>query len=571
MSLNIIQRLVRRGDVFYFRRRVPKGYLSFFSFGAVVISLRTKDLTLALVRWSRVNQIVEQLFEMIDEQGNLDQDALKSYFHRELKRILGLDESVPFAVDPDLSVSLLDQKLANQDGELYDLGLEHVIGQKAFMPYREQISQNHYPQIGQLVAMVHKEALQQQLHRRKHGQFTPAFDEYFSQVLGSAQTSQNAAGMAVTGQVTNPSQSHHTVIQAAPDPSYSLNSIYDGFKAEEGSNWGKRHYKFDEAYRIMSDLYGADADIRSITVEHARQVKTLITQMPVRASQMEKYKNLPLKDQVALAKIDGDKVIAVGSIKDKLKNISLWFGWAKSNKFIKDNHFHGLSVKDQRSQANNRSPFTSTDLKTLFAAPRYTGMLSERKWMEQGRLITKNLDYWAPLIAIYSGMRLEEICQLHIKHLVQKDGIWIFDLMTDPSLKIKTRSSKRYVPIHKALLTNWKFEDWIKERVVKSKLDDMLFEGIKIRPDGTYSSAFSKRFGRFLDELNLHYDGRCFHSFRHNMTDALREARVEAPILKTIIGHDLGDVTSHYGNGYSVKILKSEIDKVKYEFKPPKI
>jgi hypothetical protein len=43
---------------------------------------------------------------------------------------------------------------------------------------------------------------------------------------------------------------------------------------------------------------------------------------------------------------------------------------------------------------------------------------------EPGSLIIRDERFWLPLIAVFSGMRQEEICQLHVEDVRQADGIW---------------------------------------------------------------------------------------------------------------------------------------------------
>ena len=37
--------------------------------------------------------------------------------------------------------------------------------------------------------------------------------------------------------------------------------------------------------------------------------------------------------------------------------------------------------------------------------------------------------YWIPLIALYGGLRLNEICQLHTGDIVELDGVPCFDII----------------------------------------------------------------------------------------------------------------------------------------------
>src|SRR5262249_43576204 len=74
-----------------------------------------------------------------------------------------------------------------------------------------------------------------------------------------------------------------------------------------------------------------------------------------------------------------------------------------------------------------------------------------------GRYIFRDEKFWVPLIGIFSLMRLEEICQLHVGDLVQIDGIWMFRVTEDLSevphqRRLKNEASVRMVPVHKILL-----------------------------------------------------------------------------------------------------------------------
>jgi len=222
-----MQRLVRRGNVYYFRCRVPKRHLAFFSKGAIVISLRTKDFTLTLVRCAKVNRLTEQLFQMIDEKGELDQAELKAHFQGQLKDALGMGGAVGITPEPGLTSDLIAENLRNEDGELYDLGLEHVHSQTAFADHRNHIMQRHYPQIGQLVALTWQEFLRQHHHRNANGQFAPAFDDYFEDILGAKP---HTAGLVQAPLAFDTSSKAQAGPQAATDPSYSLISVYEGFK-----------------------------------------------------------------------------------------------------------------------------------------------------------------------------------------------------------------------------------------------------------------------------------------------------------------------------------------------------
>lgn len=56
-----------------------------------------------------------------------------------------------------------------------------------------------------------------------------------------------------------------------------------------------------------------------------------------------------------------------------------------------------------------------------------------------------------------------------------------------------------------------------------------------------------------------------FHSLRHNVEDALRNADVRKEIRDAIQGHGENGVSREYGSGYYVKTLNEAVQKIDYE------
>ena len=55
-------------------------------------------------------------------------------------------------------------------------------------------------------------------------------------------------------------------------------------------------------------------------------------------------------------------------------------------------------------------------------------------------------------VALFTGMRQDEICQLTRGDVAQVDGVWLFDVNGDKGKRVKNKQSIRRVPIHQRLL-----------------------------------------------------------------------------------------------------------------------
>ena len=66
----------------------------------------------------------------------------------------------------------------------------------------------------------------------------------------------------------------------------------------------------------------------------------------------------------------------------------------------------------------------------------------------------RSSDYWLPLLAVMTGAREAELCQLAVSDIGQdiKTGMWLVDLNAKGEKKLKNQSSKRAVPIHPQLI-----------------------------------------------------------------------------------------------------------------------
>jgi integrase len=206
-----------------------------------------------------------------------------------------------------------------------------------------------------------------------------------------------------------------------------------------------------------------------------------------------------------------------------------------------------MQFPDPVKGKDKRDSFSPVDLNRIFAAPIFTGMKSDNSWGIPGDMINQNHKYWIPLIALFTGMRLAEIINLNQDDFGSEDGF--NRLIVRES---KTDAGIRTVPIHPKLI-----EIGLLDYVNSLQSEQPLFKGIS-------SDAYSKHFGRLLDSIGITDKKLVFHSFRHTFTDALRAAKVAEPIIKALVGHSDGSVTSQYGSGYPLDVLYEDLKRVKY-------
>lgn len=273
-------------------------------------------------------------------------------------------------------------------------------------------------------------------------------------------------------------------------------------------------------------------------------------------------------------------LLSSNTIKDKLNAVSLFFRWAKARDSSVVNPVEGLGVKRPKGRGKKkRHPWTVEELNRMLAAPVYTGWESERRWKHPGTEIDRrSAKFWVPLIALYTGMRLGEIIQLRVADVMCFEGIDYFDVTPvgiDPNddeaedfddadeKSLKTESSRRSIPIHHVLF-ELGFGDFLKFRRLSNQV--RLFpEYEKSKDDGSWSKYFSKYFTRFRGTIGVTRRGVKFHSFRHNVEDALRNADVSQDVRDAVQGHGENGTSRVYGAGFYIRTLNEAVQKLKYD------
>jgi integrase len=184
--------------------------------------------------------------------------------------------------------------------------------------------------------------------------------------------------------------------------------------------------------------------------------------------------------------------------------------------------------------------------------------------------------YWVPLVALFSGMRLGEIIQMQVVDLKRLEGVDYFDVTpvaidpsddeaddTDEEKSLKTAASRRGIPIHETLFALG-FREFLEFR--RASGDKRLFpEYDRAKDDSSWSKQFSKHFKRFRESIYVTRRGVKFHSLRHNVEDALRNADVRKEVRDAIQGHGENGVSREYGTGYYLKTLNEAVRKIRYD------
>ena len=290
-----------------------------------------------------------------------------------------------------------------------------------------------------------------------------------------------------------------------------------------------------------------------------------IRKLPRNRSKIQQYRNLDFHEQVSL-NVDEKDRISTTTVNNILGYVSSFMKWSRINGFVEVNFFEGMKLKKQIRQRDERDRFTEKEIKKIFQKHNYIEFTEVEKH--------KYSNYWTPLISVFSGLRLNEICSLYLDNIIQekvngRKKIWCFNILEEPDRPdkhLKTLSSKRVVPIHDTLIDLGfiEFVELLKKRHTNRQ---RLFQELKYG-EGSYIRNVSYFFNKkYLPLLGLKTDKKNFHSIRHTVVDHLKQRLVDISFINELVGHHHGNIDlDRYGKGFTTDIIYNKcVKKINYE------
>jgi integrase len=202
----------------------------------------------------------------------------------------------------------------------------------------------------------------------------------------------------------------------------------------------------------------------------------------------------------------------------------------------------GIRIPKAKVETLVRRPFTAAELKTIFTSPIYS---------QNYRPIGGGGDacIWIPLIALATGARLEEICQLRTEDLWSDPVHGLILRVTDEGeeQRIKTNGSRRLIPVHSELIRAG-LKSYL--QIQQANSEYWLFPNLEPDHDGRRGGTFGQWFSRYLrGKQGCHIiDKRVvFHAFRHTFKTLCREAGITEEVHDALTGHVNGSVGRTYG------------------------
>ncbi|WP_081763566.1 site-specific integrase [Imhoffiella purpurea] len=426
--------------------------------------------------------------------------------------------------------------------------------------------------------------LRQHIDAREHSQSFAEYEEQFLSKLDSTENETALLEQAIRFQreinesssATDPDkqprlESNHLkeILSAinnhhrAHVNSIPLKEAFDKFLVENQTSWSNittgQNYR-NEIFNLFYQLTG-DISTGDVTKEHVQEFKELILKLPSNRSKKTQYKDKTARALLKSVIPENDQISATTK-KKYLNRLSSFISWLYKNNYCIAGLTNSLSnvIRSESITHEERKAYTCDDLRKLFNSRHYTTGLHKEPYR-----------FWVPLIGLFTGARLNEICQLYVSDIYQHEDskIWVIDI-NDNEKEITKKSVKRpdhrrLIPIHRKLIHLGLIE------FAQSTKTERLFPELTYNERNKYGYKAQKWFNTTYTNqanCNIQTPNTAFHSLRHNLETYLAN-KLEMPIhkIETMMGQKPsgGVSTGRYIKPIELQERSDYINKVNWD------
>jgi integrase len=160
---------------------------------------------------------------------------------------------------------------------------------------------------------------------------------------------------------------------------------------------------------------------------------------------------------------------------------------------------------------------------------------------------------WLVALISDTGMRLSEAAGLHLSDFYLDEDIPYIDLKPQPWRSLKTKGSKRQIPLIGSSL-------WAAKKIAGANgtfAFPRYIKGNEVKANSA-SAAINKWLKPRVPE------GCVIHSFRHSLRDRLRSVECTSDVVDAIGGWATSGIGQRYGTGYSLTIKNKWMKRIEF-------
>jgi hypothetical protein len=229
-----------------------------------------------------------------------------------------------------------------------------------------------------------------------------------------------------------------TTAQEAVEPEPLMSEVGKAFRERQivTKSWDlQTSAQAGATYRLFIDVCG-DKPIGAYSRQDAGRFREQIERLPNDYGRSAASKSLNtieiIAAQTTIPVAARSPVISQKTVKRHFSALSALWAQAVPKGEAAENIFKGFNFAGGKSAVDQRQMWDGDSLASLFATPVWRGCKSEARRATLGPHVLRDARFWLPLIAVFSGMREEEICQLQLEDVREEAGIWFMDINGRP-------------------------------------------------------------------------------------------------------------------------------------------
>ena len=350
-------------------------------------------------------------------------------------------------------------------------------------------------------------------------------------------------------------------VKSSPSPLFSkvIQEFYERMKINKRRT--KTIGASKDAFNQLIEIIG-DKPIGDYTNADARDYRNTLSKLPKNRNKMMEYRDKTLNEILSMDIPMKDRI---SQQTEKLINskITGFFNYCLDEypDFVGSNVFR---KKYQQSSSvklkDKKESFTDDDLHLIFNPKTYLPAIFENPLSR-----IKYPYYFIPILGVFTGARLEELCMCRTKDIMKVKGVWVYRIREegeygDEETIVKNPYSERDIPLHPILTDTLGFIKYVK-MIEKIGHNRVFHELTKIG-----SGRFQQNVGKFFNERYLKKIGIkdgvrkvSFHSFRHSVETHLTNQNVNPRFIDYLQGHSSKDTGGNiYMKGIKPDVLLKE-------------